>query len=105
VALSFRYFFIRKVCFVKYASGFVLFPGGFGTMDEFFEAITLMQTERISRFPVVLLGREHWSGVVEWMRQRLVPPRMVAPTDLDLFGVVDTPEEAMDYLLARVPHV
>ncbi len=105
VSLSFRYFFIRKVCFVKYASGFVLFPGGFGTMDEFFEAITLIQTERIAKFPVVLVGREHWAGALEWMRQRLASARMIMATDLDLFTVVETPEEAMDCILSRVPHV
>ena len=103
--LSFRYFFIRKVCFVKYASGFVLFPGGFGTMDEFFEAITLMQTERISRFPVVLLGRDHWQGVLDWVQQRLVATRMILPEDVGLYRVAETPEEAMDHLLAHVPHV
>ncbi|MCX7916339.1 MAG: TIGR00730 family Rossman fold protein [Verrucomicrobiae bacterium] len=103
--LCFRYFFIRKVCFVKYALGFALFPGGFGTLDEFFEALTLIQTERIKRFPVVAFGREHWGGLVEWMQRRLADTHMIAPSDLELFHIVETPEDAMDYLLAHLPHV
>jgi len=103
--LSFRYFFIRKVCFVKYASGFVLFPGGFGTLDELFESLTLIQTDRISQFPVVLIGRAHWTGLVDWMQQQLVPPGLIGPTDLSRFQIVDEPAEAMEFILKRVPHV
>ncbi len=97
--LNFRYFFIRKVCFVKYASGFVLFPGGFGTLDEFFEAITLIQTERIARFPVVLMGREYWSGLIGWLEQRLRAPGMIGPGDLELFRLTDDPQEALDFII------
>jgi uncharacterized protein (TIGR00730 family) len=97
--LNFHYFFIRKVCFVKYASGFILFPGGFGTLDEMFEALTLIQTERIAPFPVVLMGHEHWDGLVKWMGERLRDRQMVAPTDLKLFCVTDDPKEAVDYIV------
>ena len=98
--LNFRYFFIRKVCFVKYASGFVLFPGGYGTLDEFFESITLMQTERISHFPVALMGREHWSGLIEWIEKRLLSSKLIGQGDLELFHVTDEPEEAVEFIVA-----
>ncbi len=97
--LNFHYFFIRKVCFVKYGSGFVLLPGGFGTLDEFFESITLIQTRRITQFPVVLMGRRHWRGLVDWMRDRLRRPKLIAPGDLDLFCVTDDPREAVDFIV------
>lgn len=97
--LNFHYFFIRKVCFVKYASGFILFPGGLGTLDEMFESLTLIQTERIAPFPVVLMGHEHWDGLVQWMGERLRDRQMVAPTDLKLFWVTDDPKEAVDYIV------
>ena len=97
--LFFRYFFIRKVCFVKYASGFVMFPGGFGTLDELFESLTLIQTERISRFPVVLMGREHWSGLLHWMKLGLAQKnKYISPTDLDLVCVTDSPEEVVELI-------
>lgn len=102
--LNFRYFFIRKVCFVKYAAGFVLFPGGFGTLDEFYESITLMQTQRIARFPVVLMGRDHWRGLVAWMEERLGAPSLVSPGDLELFHLTDDPQEAVDFILKANPH-
>jgi len=99
--LNFRYFFIRKVCFVKYASGFVMFPGGYGTLDEFFESITLIQTERIARFPVVLMGRTHWAGLIEWMDERLQTTQLIGPGDLGLFHTVDEPQEAVDFIVER----
>lgn len=99
--LNFRYFFIRKVCFVKYASGFVMFPGGYGTLDEFFESITLIQTERIARFPVVLIGRTHWAGLIEWMDERLQKTKLIGPGDLELFHTVDEPQEAVDFIVER----
>jgi uncharacterized protein (TIGR00730 family) len=99
--LNFRYFFIRKVCFVKYASGFVMFPGGYGTLDEFFESITLIQTERIARFPVVLIGRTHWAGLIEWMDERLQTTQLIGPGDLGLFHTVDEPQEAVDFIVER----
>lgn len=98
-ALQFHYFFIRKVCFVKYASGFVLLPGGFGTLDEFFESITLIQTDRITRFPVVLMGRTHWDGLVAWLDRRLRREKLVGPKDLDLFCVTDSPQEAVEFIV------
>ena len=101
--LFFRYFFIRKVCFVKYASGFVMFPGGFGTMDELYEAITLIQTERIARFPVVLMGRKHWGGLIDWMDQELRASRLIGNGDLQLFTVCDEPEEAVAFIQSNDP--
>lgn len=98
--LHFHYFFVRKVCFVKYASGFVMFPGGFGTLDEFFEALTLIQTERILRFPVVLMGRDHWDGMIEWMDKRLRVSKLIGETDLNLFRVCEEPEEAVEFIVA-----
>ncbi len=98
-SLQFHYFFIRKVCFVKYASGFVLLPGGYGTLDEFFESITLIQTNRITRFPVVLLGKEHWSGLLDWMRPRLREKGLIGPSDTELFHLTDDPQDAVDYIV------
>jgi uncharacterized protein (TIGR00730 family) len=99
-SLNFHYFFIRKVCFVKYANGFVLFPGGFGTLDEFFEAITLIQTNRIARFPVVLMGRDYWSGLVDWMKSRLQETKLIGAEDLDLFKITDDPKEAVEFIVS-----
>ena len=96
VELDFRYFFIRKVMFVKYARGFIIFPGGFGTLDEFFESLTLMQTLKIKPFPVVLVGTDYWSGLVDWMKTRLVEMfETIEESDLDLFKIVDDPAEAV----------
>ncbi len=100
-SLDFRYFFVRKVCFVKYASGFVLFPGGYGTLNEFFESVELIQTERIVRFPVVLMGRAYWGGLIHWMDERLRAAELISPGDLELFQVVDEPEEAVEFIAAR----
>lgn len=96
--LSFRYFFIRKVCFVKYATGFVLFPGGFGTLDEFFESLTLIQTERIKQFPIVLMNREYWSGLTDWMKDQLVAAGFIKADDLDLFHLTDDPSDAIRFI-------
>ena len=101
--LFFRYFFIRKVCFVKYATGFIMFPGGFGTLDELFESITLIQTERIARFPVVLMGRKHWGGLIDWMDQQLRATRLIGNSDLQLFTVCDEPDEALAFIRANDP--
>ena len=97
--LNFHYFFIRKVCFLKYASGLVLFPGGFGTLDETFEALTLIQTERITPFPVVMMGRAHWAGLIEWMSERLAGSQLIAPTDLKSFLVTDEPRAAVEHIV------
>ncbi len=100
-SLSFRYFFVRKVMLVKYSTAFVVFPGGFGTVDELFESLTLIQTEKIKPFPVYLVGSEFWAGLVDWMRDRLVGDGTIDKDDLNLFKVVDdvatVPEEIESY--------
>ena len=93
--MNFRYFFCRKVMFVKYASGFVIMPGGFGTMDELFESLTLIQTQRIKPFPVVLMGRKYWSGLVKWLKSTMLAGGCISPEDLDLFTVTDSVEKAV----------
>ncbi len=93
VRVEFRYFFVRKLMFVKYAVAYVIFPGGFGTMDELFEALTLIQTKKIRAFPVVLVGREYWSGLIDWMRNTLLAADNINKEDLDLMHIVDEPEE------------
>ncbi len=89
ISLSFRYFFVRKLMFVKYAMGFVIFPGGFGTMDELFEALTLVQTKKVTSFPLVLYSSEYWKGLVEWIRGTLVERGAISREDVDLIYVVD----------------
>ena len=96
--IHFHYFFCRKVCFVKYASAFLLFPGGYGTLDEFFEAITLMQTDRIDRFPIILVGKKHWSGLGKWIRSTLVAKNLVSKDDTDLFHIAEEPEEIIEHI-------
>jgi len=96
--IRFHYFFCRKVCFVKYASAFVLFPGGYGTLDEFFEAITLVQTKRIERFPIVLVGKKYWRGLASWMRGTLVRDGLIDPRDTDLFTIVEEPGEVLQII-------
>jgi hypothetical protein len=95
IRVSFRYFFVRKMMFVKYASGFVILPGGFGTLDELFEAITLVQTEKIRPFPVVLVGRAYWSGLVAWISDVMMNDQKISPKDLAILRVVDTADEAV----------
>ncbi len=96
ILIEFRYFFARKVMFVKYAKAFVVLPGGFGTLDEFIEAITLIQTQRIEAFPVILVKHKFWKPVIRWMEKVLVPEGMINREDLDIFTVVDTPGEVVD---------
>jgi len=96
--ISFRYFFTRKVMFVKYAKGFIIFPGGFGTLDEFTEAITLIQTERIHKFPVILFDRNYWSGLIEWMKGNQLKRGYISSDDLLIFSTVDEPEEAIQQI-------
>lgn len=97
--LEFDYFFVRKVMFVKYAQGFVVLPGGFGTLDELFEALTLIQTKKINKRPVVLIGRDYWTGLVDWIKSAmLAQENNIAEVDLELFGLVDTAEEAYEYI-------
>jgi len=95
IELMFHYFFTRKLMFVRYASALVVFPGGFGTLDELFEALVLIQTRKIRDFPVVLMGTEFWSGLLAWMRERLAEEQMIKPTDLDLIQTTDDPAEAV----------
>jgi uncharacterized protein (TIGR00730 family) len=95
LGINFRYFFARKTCFVKYSQGFIVLPGGFGTFDELFEALTLVQTRTITRFPIVLFGHDYWDGLVEWLRSTVEPSGKIAPPDLDLFAVTDDPVEAV----------
>ena len=99
VTLTFRHFFARKVMFVKYASGYVIMPGGFGTLDEFYESLTLIQTGKIRRFPVVLMGRKYWEGLVRWMEQTLVEEGTISAADLNLFYLADHPEDAVEYIV------
>jgi uncharacterized protein (TIGR00730 family) len=99
INLDFRYFFVRKLMFVKYAVAFVIFPGGFGTLDELFEALTLVQTEKIRKFPVVLYGSEHWVGLIEWLREIVAAAGCVDPKDLALFSLADSPEEVLSVML------
>ncbi len=93
--ITFDYFFVRKVMFVKYSQGFIVMPGGFGTMDELTEALTLIQTKKIGRFPIVMVGKKFWGGMIDWIKKTLVQEAMVHEDDLDLFNVVDTPEDAV----------
>src|ERR1700722_1714611 len=95
VPVHFHYFFARKVCFVKYSLGFVFMPGGFGTLDEFFEVLTLVQTQRIPQFPLILFGREHWKGLLAWMKTRLEKDKLISPGDLDLVKITDDVDEVI----------
>jgi uncharacterized protein (TIGR00730 family) len=98
-SLDFKFFFVRKTMFVKYAIGFVVFPGGFGTLDELFEALTLIQTDKVTDFPVVLFGSEYWGGMVDWIRERLLGDGMISPGDEHLFTVTDDPAVAVKTIL------
>jgi len=96
--LSFDYFFVRKLMFIKYAQGFVALPGGFGTMDELFESLTLIQTQKIGCFPIVLVGTDYWKGLFEWMKDVLVPGKYIKADDLNLFKIVATADEAVEVI-------
>ena len=99
-AINFDYFFVRKTIFLKYSQGFIAMPGGFGTMDELFEALTLVQTNKIAEFPVVLVGKNYWTGMVEWLKTTmLLENQNINPTDLELFKIVDTAEEAVKHIV------
>jgi uncharacterized protein (TIGR00730 family) len=95
VAINFRYFFVRKTMFVKYAEAFVIFPGGFGTLDELFEALTLIQTGKVRDFPVILFGSAYWKGLIDWIRDTLLADRKISPDDVNLLTVTDSPEEVV----------
>ena len=96
--LEFKYFFCRKVMFAKYSKALVAFPGGYGTMDEFFESITLVQTRRIDPFPIILVGSEYWKGLVQWMEKTMLPNKAINRSDLKIFSVADTPQEAVSII-------
>ncbi|WP_421802663.1 TIGR00730 family Rossman fold protein [Flagellimonas sp.] len=97
-SLDFDYFFVRKVMFVKYSQGFVVMPGGFGTLDEFFEALTLIQTHKIHTFPIILVGTEFWKGLMDWIKNTLVDAGNISPKDLDLIKLVDTEDEVVEII-------
>ncbi|MEW2352633.1 TIGR00730 family Rossman fold protein [Spirillospora sp. NPDC029432] len=99
IGMEFRYFFVRKTMFVKYSQAFVVLPGGFGTLDELFEAITLVQTGKITRFPIVLMGTDFWGPLLDWITGTLLPKGTISPEDPDLFHLTDDPEEAVRYIV------
>ena len=99
IALDFRYFFVRKTMFVKYSQAFCVLPGGYGTMDELFEALTLVQTKKVTRFPVVLLGVDFWGGLVDWLRDRMLATAKISEGDLDLLLLTDDVDEAVDHVV------
>jgi uncharacterized protein (TIGR00730 family) len=109
LGINFRYFFARKTMFVKYAQGFVVLPGGFGTLDELFESLTLVQTGKVTQFPIVLMGTEFWGGLIQWLRERLVANKKIASHDLGLLTLTDDLDEVMDVILrsevARAHHM
>ncbi|MCX5838415.1 MAG: TIGR00730 family Rossman fold protein [Deltaproteobacteria bacterium] len=98
VSIDYKYFFIRKVMFVKYAVAYVILPGGFGTMDELFEALTLIQTKRIKSFPVILMGSEYWKGLFDWLRKTMLRDNKISPEDLERFQIIDDPDEAVKHI-------
>ena len=102
IRLNFKYFFIRKVMFVKYSVAYIIMPGGFGTLDELFEALTLIQTKRIRYFPVILMDTQFWEGLLDWVKKTLIKEQTISESDFDIFNVVDTPEEAMAIIKRRV---
>ena len=95
VHLDYKYFFVRKVMFVKYAVAYVIMPGGFGTMDELFEALTLIQTKKIKAFPLILMGSEYWKGLLDWLKERMLAEEKILPVDMELIQVVDEPEDVV----------
>jgi len=102
VRLDFKYFFIRKLMFVKYAVAYIIMPGGFGTLDELFEALTLIQTNRIKFFPVILIDSKYWKGLIDWIKGTLIKEKSISEPDLEILNLVDTPEEAVGIIKKRV---
>ncbi len=105
IPINFHYFFARKVCFVKYSLGFVFMPGGYGTLDEFFEVLTLVQTKRISRFPLILFGSHYWKGLLQWMKTTLEKPAFISSGDLELVTVTDSVSAALEVILDYIRQV
>jgi len=101
IAVEFHYFFVRKTMFAKYSEGFVLFPGGYGTLDELFEALTLIQTRKLREFPVVLFGSDYWRGLVEWLKNTVAAAKNISPEEFELFQLSDSPREVRDIMLDR----
>jgi uncharacterized protein (TIGR00730 family) len=99
LTIMFRHFFVRKVMFVKYAVGYIIMPGGFGTLDEFFEALTLIQTGKTRKFPVVLMGKTYWEGLIRWMHDTMAKGGMISPGDMNMFHLTDDPEDAVEYIV------
>jgi uncharacterized protein (TIGR00730 family) len=99
-SLSFKYFFVRKTMFIKYSNAYVIFPGGFGTMDELFEALTLIQTRKIRNFPVVLFGSQYWRGLLQWLTTTMLNEKMIGTADLGLIHLTDSPKDAVDFIVA-----
>ncbi|MBU1701071.1 MAG: TIGR00730 family Rossman fold protein [Candidatus Eisenbacteria bacterium] len=99
ISLKFRYFFVRKLMFVKYSMGFIICPGGMGTLDELMNAVTLAQTGKIEQFPIVLFGRDHWAGLIAWLRDSVLQTGFISPVDMDLFQMADDPEEAVSMIV------
>jgi uncharacterized protein (TIGR00730 family) len=100
VVLDFRYFFVRKVMFLKYAHGFIVFPGGYGTMDEFFESLVLIQTLKQASFPVILMGSDYWGGLIDWVKEKMLKEHeYISPEDLDVFSMVDDPHAAVEIIV------
>ena len=93
ITIGFKYFFIRKVMFVKYATAYIILPGGFGTLDELFEAVTLIQTQRIQPFPLILVGSEYWAGLVDWIKEKLLAEKRISTQDIEILQIMDDPEE------------
>ena len=98
ISIDYKYFFIRKVMFVKYAMAYVIMPGGFGTLDELFEALTLIQTKRIKPFPVILMGSEYWKGLVDWLKKTMLHSNKISPEDLEFFQIIDDPVEVVKHI-------
>lgn len=98
-SLSFKYFFVRKTMFIKYSNAYIIFPGGFGTMDEFFEALTLIQTRKIRNFPVVLFGSQYWQGLLQWLTSMMLHEKMINDEDLGLIHLTDSPKDAVDFII------
>ena len=96
--IDYKYFFIRKVMFVKYAMAYVIMPGGYGTMDEFFEALTLIQTKRVKSFPVILMGSEYWQGLLDWLKNTMLQKEMIHPFDIEMIQIIDEPEEVVKHI-------
>lgn len=105
LGINFRYFFARKTMFLKYAQGFIVMPGGFGTFDELFEAVTLVQTHKVTQFPLVLVGKEYWGGLLEWIRSTALTHGTISEADLDIMYLTDDPAEAVDHVVERVHQI